>query len=213
MNVDLTGISAADLRKALAEKEKNERAARLQEQKDYEVSRDSVVESMIERAKEISKLVKEFKETLTVVFDNHKEKLDQYGGIRGNSKGGFSLVHSSGNIKVSRNRSTKPVWDERSVKAIELISSFLMDTVKKKDATLFEILYSFIKKNEKGDLEYSRVMELLTHKDKYNDPRWVEGLDLIRESFSTHLRGYGYDFSQKDDQGKFQRIDVNFTSL
>jgi hypothetical protein len=107
-----------------------------------------------------------------------------------------------------------PQWDERSDKALELIADFLRDTVKKKDIKLFEILFSFIQKNEKGDLEYSKVMHLLQHKGKYNDPRWLEGLELIQESYNVQLRGYGYEFYSKDEiTGKFEKVEINFTAL
>lgn len=209
----LEGLSTEDLRKALAEREAAEIAAREEEKKQYEKERDEIVETMVAKASELNEVLSSFKKGLHAVFDDHRERLSKYGGIRSSSKGGFSLVHSGGEIRATRTRSTQPVWDERSTKAVELIGDFLRDTVKKKDVKLFEILYDFIQKNDKGELEYAKVLHLFKHKDKYTDPRWVEGLTLIQESYSVNLTGYGYEFSMKDSEGKWQKIEINFTAL
>ena len=71
----------------------------------------------------------------------------------------------------------------------------------------------FLEKNQDGDLEYSDVMNLYKHENEFNDPRWKEGLKLIKESFSNHLKGYGYEFKVKADDGKWQKLYLNFSSL
>ncbi|NDG53898.1 MAG: DUF3164 family protein, partial [Flavobacteriia bacterium] len=118
--------------------------------------------------------------------------LSEYGKIRSNSKGGFSVTDKNDTMRVTRRRDTEPVWDERSGKAVELIKEFLGDAIKKRDIKMYEILMSFLERNANGDLEYGRVMDLYKHEDKFDDPRWKEGLKLIKESFSNHLKGYGY---------------------
>jgi hypothetical protein len=146
-------------------------------------------------------------------MDKHSEKLAGYGKIRGNSKGGFSITNSDDTMRITRRRDTEPVWDERSTKAIELIKDFLSDTIKKRDLKLYEILIGFLERNEKGDLEYNRVMDLYKHEDKFDDPRWKEGLRLIKESYSNHLKGFGYEFKIKNESGKWENLLLNFSSL
>jgi len=148
-----------------------------------------------------------------VVMEQQAEKLSAYGEMPGKSKGGFSVTHSDGEQRVTRIRKTQPFWDERSVKAQELIHDFLHDTVKKRDVKIFEILISYIQKNENGNLEYDRVMNLLNHEDKFTDPRWVEGLRLIKESYRVNLRGYGYEFKKKGTDGKWETLDLSFAGL
>lgn len=206
-------MSTQELEAFLNEKKQKERKAREKERQNYELSRDSSVENMISRAKEISEILKTFKLELNIAFDDHREKLQKYGALRSNSQGGFKLEHSSKKIKAERTRSTKPTWDERSTKAIELLSDFMQDAIKKKDVKLYEILKTFIQRNDKGELEYSKVMSLVAHRNKYDDPRWVEGLKLIEESYSISLRGYRFDFFEKDAAGKYQRIELNFPAI
>lgn len=207
-------LTTDELRALLQAKEQEEKEARQQERKEYEEDRDFFVRDIMVQAVDMHVLLTAFKERLHKGFDEHQEKLNKYGAIRANSKGGFSITTSDGMIRIKRVRSTMPQWDERSDKALELIADFLRDTVKKKDIKLFEILFSFIQKNEKGDLEYAKVMHLIQHKGKYNDPRWLEGLELIQESYNVQLRGYGYEFYSKDEiTGKFEKVEINFTAL
>ncbi|WP_107039933.1 DUF3164 family protein [Brumimicrobium mesophilum] len=206
-------MTSKEIEVFMKKKRAAEQKAYEKEKKEYEDERDATVLDLIYKAEAVNEALKEFKNTCHETFEAHKERLDKYGGIRSNSKGGFSLTHANGNMKATRIRSTTPQWDERSEKAIELISDFLRTTVKKRDAKLFEILISFIQKNDKGELEYAKAMHLFKHRDKYDDPRWVKGLDLINESFSIAFRSYGYTFSVKDKEGKWENIDINFTSL
>eukprot|EP01038_Epipyxis_sp_PR26KG_P000918 gene918-1293_t len=141
-------------------------------------------------------------------MDNQANKLANYGKIRGNSKGGFSVSDRNDTMKVTRRRDTEPVWDERSTKAIELIKEFLGDAIKKRDLDMYEILMGFLERNEKGDLEYARVMDLYKHEAKFDDERWKEGLRLIKESFSNHLKGFGYEFKFRNDEGKSVNMSI-----
>lgn len=211
--VDLSTLSAEELEQALAKKKSEDAAKKASEKKQYEQERDNLVANLIGFAKKQAQSLSEFKELCHDSFDTMKERLDNYGALRANSKGGFALVSSCGNFKAVRTRATQPHWDERSQKAVELIVDFLETTIKKRDKKLFSILFSFIKKNEKGELEYSRVMNLLQHRDKYNDPRWVEGLNLIQESYSSNLKGYQYEFYTKDEEEKWSRINLQFSSI
>lgn len=207
-------LSTDELRALLAEKEAAEKKAQEAAKKAYEKQRDEMVADAIADAKELQVLLKKFKEHMHDKMQQHAVKLAEYGMVRSNSLGGFSLTSSDGLMRVRRRRDTEPQWDERSQKAIELIRDFLTDTIKKRDKKLFEILMGFLQRNMKGELEYSRVMDLLQHEDKYNDPRWVEGLNLIKEAYSSSFKGYGYEFQIKNEKtGKWENLLLNFSSL
>lgn len=146
-------------------------------------------------------------------MEEHAVKLAHYGKLRSNSKGGFSITTENGALRVTRRRDTEPVWDERAAKAVELIKDFLGDTIKKRDIDTYEVLMTFIERNEKGDLEFARVMDLFKHESRFEDERWQEGLRLIKQSYGNHLKGYGYEFKRKAADGKWDNILLNFSSL
>lgn len=212
--LDPSKLSTAQLEALLKQRKATEQKQLAKEKEVYEKDRDEKVFNIINTAKILFKELSEFKAYCHIEMDKQAIKLSEYGKIRSNSKGGFSVTNTNDTMRVTRRRDTEPVWDERSVKAIELIKEFLGDTIKKRDLKLYEILLSFLERNANGDLEYSRVMDLYKHEDKYDDPRWKEGLRLIKESFSNHLKGFGYEFKMKDEAtGKWSNILLNFSGL
>jgi len=206
-------LSTKQLEELLATKKAKDRQQRENARKQYEKGRDSAVESLFEEADELALANARFKNKCHIVMQSQHEKISEYGGIRSNSKGGFELTHSDGQRAVKRRRDTDPTWDERATKAVELIKEFLGDTVKKRDAELHDILMEFIEKNDKGDLEFAKVMNLFKHQDKFVDTRWVNGLQLIKESYSQSFKAYGYEFRRKNKAGKWEGLTLNFSSI
>ncbi len=196
-------------------KEKKQEQAQLQEEekKVYEQEKDKTIASIFEKVGYLSETLASFKTDCHDMMEHQATKLEEYGKLRSNSKGGFSITNTDGSLKITRRRDTEPVWDERSNKAMQLIKDFLGDAIKKRDIKMYEILMSFLERNSNGDLEYNRVMELYKHEDKFDDERWKEGLRLIKESFSKTLKGFGYEFKYKDTNGKWQNASLNFSSL
>jgi hypothetical protein len=207
-------LSNDELEQVIAQRKKAEKAKAEKERKDYEASRDADAISLFKGAYHLSQGLQLFKYDCHEILEKHQQKLNEYGSIRSNSKGGFSMLSTDKKIKIRRRRDTMPSWDERSIKALELIHAFLNDFVKKRDQKMFEILMGFLVKNKKGDLEYSSVMNLLQHEDKFDDNRWKEGLRLIKESYSSYLKGYQYDFELLNEtSGKYEKIELNFSAL
>lgn len=213
MNTQVDELTSAELEELLKKRRANEAKQKERERKAYESSRDVAVGTLVAEAVIISETLATFKDKVHRVMDEQHNELSNYGGIRSHSKGGFSITHSDDEKKVIRYRDTEPTWDERAGKAVELLKDFLGDAVKKRDTDMYDILMSFLEKNQKGDLEYAKVFQLIKHRAKYQDERWVKGLSLLEESWGNHLKGYGYTFKYKDESGKWQSVIMNFSSL
>lgn len=200
---------------------KKKQAAAKQEEKEriaYEAKRDNLASELIQEAITLQDIIRQFKAKVHASMDEQQEALAKYGKMRSNSKGGFQIVDKEGLLMIKRRRDTEPRWDERSDKGVSLLKDFLGDVVKKRDVKLYEILLGFLEKNKQGDLEYASVLALLKHENKFKDPRWVEGLKLVKEGHHNYLKAYGYEFktkvtSQTNPDGKWQGIILNFSSL
>lgn len=206
-------LSIEELEAILKQKVNERNKLKERERKQYEKGRDTEIEVLINEAIQLTERLQNFKTRCHDIMQRQEVKLRDYGDIRSNSKGGFSITHSDGLRRVTRRRDTVPNWDERGEKGMDLVKDFLHTTVKKRDKDLFEILISFLEKNKAGDLEYGRVMALLSHRKKFSDNRWLEGLRLIEESFSINFRQFAYEFKTRNEAGKWENHTLNFSSL
>lgn len=213
-NTTTQELTIEQLEAQLAAAKKKKAAQYAKEKKAYEEHREYVVATLMELAIGHHDQLQIFKQTCHVELDKQAKSLEAYGKMNKKSKGGFTITSADGKYQIKRRRDTLPVWDERSTKAVQLIKDFLSDTVKKADKKLYEILLSFLEKGKDGNMEYSRVMNLFQHEDKYKDERWKEGLRLIKESYTTHLKAYGYEFKVLNSaSGKYETLPLNFSSL
>lgn len=210
--METVNYTEEQLEQMLQAKKAEKQQQRQAERQAYEQKRDAFVKRVIGEAVSYHGLLKDFKADLVQSFEEFEKQLNEYGEIRKNSKGGFSITSSDGKHRVRRMRATAPEWDERSKKGEALIIEFLQEQIT--DTKIHKLVMSFLQRNEKGELEYSRVMNLLNMKADFDDPRWVEGLELMQESYNITLRAFQFEFQVKDDNtGKWQRLEMNFSSI
>ncbi len=212
--VDLSKLSSEQIEALLNKRKEKERKAALKARETYETNRDNGFEKIFTAALEYELHGRRFKEQCHLFFEEQAKKLEEYGDMPVKSKGGFTLSHKNGNHKARRTRQTDRRWDERAEKAIVLLKMFLDDKIKKRDNDTYDLLMVFIAKNKSGELDYAHVMQLIQHENKYTDPRWKEGLKLIKESYTNIFKAYGYEFETRDKPGgKFRKLTFNFSSI
>lgn len=176
-------MTTEELQAYLEERKREEKQNAQREREDYEKSVDKTASHIIRRAVKLSRLLEAFKGVTTEQLEAIREKLNEYGAIRANSKGGFLLRTKDGTGKVLYKYSSICDWDERANKAEDLLTDFLKDVVKKRDKELFELVMGLLEKNKEGKLEFSRMQALYAKENLFTDPRWVEAIRLFKESF------------------------------
>jgi ribosomal protein L31E len=211
--IDLSQLSTEDLKKALAEKEKQEKAEKIIKRQEYESQRDKIVDTMVSEASEISNIMSAFKTDSFKLLEEFKTQLLEYGQIRASSKGGFSIRSSKTNQMVSLRRNVISEYDERADTALALLREFLEETIKKKDIQTYRTISALIEKNKAGDINPSRVADLLSVKDNYDDARWTKAMELLTESYREREVSYNIEFYRKNDLGKDEMISLSFASL
>lgn len=216
MTLNIADLTPEQKQKFLADLKAEEKATKKAQEKArkaYEKSKDDDIEMLFDEAVEIVGILSRFKQKVAAVMEAQKNKLDNYGSIRSDSKGGFSITHSDKTRQIKRRRDMDPVWDERAKKAVELLRSFLYDSIKKRDKEFFELLIGYLEKNKEGDWDYSSVMEFLKHENSFDDERWIEGIRLLKEGYSRRFKAFGYEFKKKDAHGKMVNLALNFATI
>lgn len=209
----LDTLSTEELEALLKSRKKKENAAREAAFKAYTTQKDQDIVDLMAEGRDLAQRLAVFKTKAHRVMDIQAEKQAEYGLIRTSSKGGFSITHSDGQQRVTRRRDTDPVFNELASKGVELISDFLGDKIKKRDKDTYELLMGFLSKNAKNELDYASVFSLMQHENRFDDSRWIEGLKLLKESYSLIFKAFAYEFKAKTAAGKWEPLQLNFYNL
>lgn len=211
--IDLSGLSAADLEKELSRRKQQEKENKRIAKEQYESDRDKLVSEMVMLASHLESAMSEFKANCVKDLNTFRERAYKYGDIRSNSKGGFLLRNSKTQEVVSLDRNTIPTYDERSSFAEQLLKEFLEEKVKKRDLQTFRTISALLEKNKRGDYTPSRIAALLKIRDNYSDEKWQKAMSLFEESFQVRDISYSVSFYRKDAMGKDKALCLTFASL
>ena len=206
-------MSTEELQAYLAERKKEETERKSKERNEYEKEKDFKTSRMVRRALKLNSIMLNFYTDCTTTLDGLRDKLNAYGEIKSNSKGGFHLKTKDGSGKIVYKYSTLCDWDERSVKAEDLLKDFLSDVVKKKNKEHFELIMGLLEKNKEGKLEYSRMQTLYSREHLFTDARWVEAIRLFKESFRPISSKMRLEFYKRTDSGKWELVSLNLSSF
>jgi exonuclease VII large subunit len=207
-------MTTEELQAYLAERRKDEMAQLNKNRNEYEKYIETNTSRLVRKAIKLNNILTTFFENSTKTLEEMREKLNEYGAIRANSKGGFHLKTDDGQYKLVYRYSTTCDWDERAVKAEELLKDFLGDVVKKRDKELFQVIMGLIEKNKEGKLELSRIQALYAQESTFTDPRWVEAIRLFKESFRPVDSKMRLEFYKRSEVSqKWEPIVLNLSSL
>ena len=209
----IDSFTTEQLEAMLAEKKKADREAKQKARAAYELERDKMVSQLVARAKVLNAQMRDFKQYAMDKLEEFRDTANEYGDIRSNSKGGFSLRHRETGEMVSLDRNSVPEYDERAAMAEDLLKEFLELKVKKKDLATYRTIMALMERNKQGDLTPSRIASLLKVRDNYEDERWQKAMQLFEESFRIREISYSVSFFKKDSMQKDQAIVLTFASI
>ena len=98
-NVDFSTLSTKEIEAILAKRKKTEQAKAEKEKTEYEAHKNEVVFKILKTAEVLQRELAEFKTYCHIEMDKQAVKLSEYGQIRSNSKGGFSVSNSEQTLR------------------------------------------------------------------------------------------------------------------
>lgn len=207
-------LSVEELEVMLAERKKQQKEAQRQARETYEADRDQLVRYLIGRAEELNRAMANFKEEAIEKLEAFRVKANEYGEIRSNSKGGFSLRSTDQALMVSYDRNTKSEYDERANMAETLLKDFLEAKVKSRDKKAYRTVTALLTRNSKtGQFNPVSINSLLAIEDNYDDERWINAMKMFRESYNNVAISMSVSFYKKNQQDKDQLIPLTFASI
>ncbi|MDY3513523.1 DUF3164 family protein [Riemerella anatipestifer] len=105
-------------------------------------------------------------------------------------------------------------WDDTVTAGIDKVREFI-SSLAKDEATgkLVHAVNQLLKKDAKGNLKASRVLELTKLAEEFNDPNFTDAVNIIRQSYKPQRSAFFIDASYTDRQGKKVNIPLSISAV
>lgn len=167
--------------------------------KPIDKARNKSVTTMVDQAKQLSKLLAEFKlATLTEIEGFVQQSAAEYGVKKkpGGKKGNVQLLSFDARFKVLRAIQETITFDERLQTAKSLIDECIQEWSKGSNANIKVLVNQAFQVDQQGKVNTGRVLGL--RQLKIDDEKWKRAMDAIADSMQTvssksHVRFYERD--------------------
>lgn len=178
--------------------------------KPIDLLRDELVMALVERGRELNKLLAAFKDGAFSEIDSFVEQsAAEYGTKFGGRKGNISLLSFDGKYKVQVAIQESITFDERLVAAKALIDECLTDWTADARSEVATIVQDVFRVDKAGNIRPAQVLSL--RRLDITDPRWLRAMDAISDAVQvTGSKSYIrlYERVGQTDQYKPISLDI-----
>lgn len=177
----------------------------------FEISKEAAVAKVFTNAEAISKKLAAFKSLAFSVSDSLYSQMMQAANVSmGDKKGNFTLYNFDKSIKIEVNVSDRIEFGEEINFAQMKLNEFILAKTTGGDSELHELISNAFT-TSKGRLDTKRILSLFTY--KISHPLWVEAMDLIKKAMQTNSSVRYLTVSTRDENGKYNLLNLNFSNL
>ena len=168
--------------------QEREEAARKAQREEYARLVDDEVAAAVDQLKELSEQMTTIKKT---IFDNFDTIIKMKREVMSLCKpdGQYTHTFTSSDSKCRITLGNRMVDDYRDTveDGIAMVKDYITSLAKDEDsAQLVGLIMSLLERNKSGALQPSRVIRLRQLADKRQDPRLLEGVKIIEDSYQPY---------------------------
>ena len=170
---------------------------------------------LLKSALAVNKSLQGFKELIKSICDEVEDTvLTENGATRSvDYKGTYTWFNFDRSIKVERKVSEPMSFDDLIITAAkQKLDEFLSLTISSKHEFVSEMINSAFE-TTKGKLDPKKVMPLLRYESKVNHPLFTEACRLINKAQRRPDSKTYYRVWAKNDDGKFEAVELNFSNI
>ena len=173
---------------------------------------ERTTKTMLAKAIGINKQLADFKAQVASQCDKVVDAVVKEISAGKPTKGNFTFFSFDRSIKVAVSISESIVFDDITISAAKAkLDGFLEASIQGEQIIKSLVMDAFNK--SKGSLDVKKVLSLLKYKGKVNDARFTEALDLIEKAIRKPESKSYFRIWGRLDNGEYQQIDLNFSSI
>jgi hypothetical protein len=129
----------------------------------------------------LSEMISKEKQAIFEYFEQALELKNEVYGIKEKQQ---SHTFSTDNAEITIGFRVTDGWDDTVTAGIQKVNEFITSLAKDEaSAALVDTIFSLLKKDAKGNLKSSRVLELQELTKKFNNPEFTDGVDIISKAY------------------------------
>lgn len=178
--------------------------------------REKYAFALLSDAETISKKAADFKTKITEIVDEVIEAARQENSVKLEGKGNYTWYNFNRSIKIEVNVNEAISFDEIT---IESAKEKLMDLIRT-NITGDDFIISIVEdafQTSKGKLDPKKILGLRRHTERIQNPQlkeeWGSIMKLIDKSISRPNSKTYFKVWKKDEAGKYNAVELNFSAL
>lgn len=214
--MDITKMTAAQRAELKAQLEAEERAEKQKRENDIAAYKNSVDEFCRGKFARLQALSDEMRRLKEEIFNDAetlitlKEELFKTKCDRRSD----TFTTSDGRITISLGNRTNDGWDNTVEVGIAKVKEYLQSLAKDEDgAKMFEVVMKLLAKDRKGNLRAGAMIQLEQHARRFGDPLFIEGVEIIRQSYRPVDSCQFVSASWKDDHGLRHTLPLSLAAM
>jgi len=172
--------------------------------------RERITLKYLAKAKKLSQQLEKLKEDMLNDCDAVYQQMLKDNNVPAHSKGGYSISTFNRDAKIEVSVQERIEFDDIITVAHEKIKQFLLEKTQGVDTDLQQIINQAFE-TRRGQMDAKRVLGLF--RLKINHPRWLEAMDLIKQSINRNNSKRYVRVWKKDSQGEYRNVELNFSSI
>lgn len=209
----MTSAERAELKAQLEAEERAEKQKRENDVAAYKNSVDEFCRGKFARLQALSDEMRRLKEEIfsdAETLITLKEELFRTKCDRRSD----TFTTSDGRITISLGNRTNDGWDNTVEVGIAKVKEYLQSLAKDEDgAKMFEVVMKLLAKDRKGNLRAGAMIQLEQHARRFGDPLFIEGVEIIRQSYRPVDSCQFVSASWKDDHGLRHTLPLSLAAM
>ncbi|WP_151789989.1 DUF3164 family protein [Acinetobacter junii] len=180
--------------------------------KPIDKERNDLVLSIVDKARKQQEELRKFKnQTFADIAAFVQLSAEQYEVIIGGKKGNITLFSFDGKYKIVRQIQDNIKFDERLQAAKALIDQCINTWIEDSNDNIRMLINDAFSVDKEGKISTGKVLGL--RRMDIKDPQWLKAMDAISDSIivvdsKAYVRIY-----ERDDNGKYQPISLDFSNV
>lgn len=214
-NVTMTEDERREFEAYRAEKQKKEAAERRKQQRtDYAAMVDDEVRTTLPVLRELSEQIKTVKSTVFGNFDAILRMKSEVLGLTKDDQRSHTFTTSDSKFRLTLGVNTVDGYRDTVEDGIAMVKGYIQSLAKDETSkALVNAVLRLLSRDGQGNIKASRVLQLRKMAEETGDERFIEGVQIIEESYQpTETKKY-IRAEYKNDKGAWVNIPLGMTDV